>query len=334
MGLITKNTALSEIASVSRNFEKLSKWLFLNSFRPDETTLSQKYGEAQAELIAEALNIWEDEALTGTPVSANLYTRDEITKESDKGRSHLFFMPGEAGAPWVVICPGGAYASTQLLVEGFAPALELNRLGYHAFILCYRTAQHGLMPKPMDDLAAAIRKIRAMSERYHVQRDAYAVLGFSSGGHLAGEWGTAELGYRRYSLPAPQALLLAYPGSSTVLTLDALENGKGSPKLNRLYLNMILGREWSEDALHQYSVEEHVGTGFPPTYLIHCLDDNTATPENSRRLSAALSARGIPCKLRMPAEGGHGFGTGVGTPMEAWLEEACGFWQGQIGQGS
>ena len=326
MGRIVPETRLEDIGKASKDLEKLSRWLFLGDSAPKDVSLSEKYGSRQAELIAQALNVWEDEAATGTRVSMNLYSREEIEKDPDKGRTHLFYLPGEAGAPWVLVCPGGAYASVQLLPEGFAPALELNRLGFHAFILRYRTARHGLFPAPLEDAAAAIRRIRGMAARCGTGKDAYALLGFSSGGHLAACWGSRELGWAKYGLPRPQALLLGYPGLSTVRSAQALENAEGSVKLTRLYLNMIAGRNWSMDDLKRWSPELHVDPDYPPTYMLHCLDDQLATPDHVRLMSAALEAAGAPYRLRMEPTGGHGFGADPGGPSEGWLEEACAFW--------
>lgn len=69
----------------------------------------------------------------------------------------------DGSLPYVVVCPGGAYARQWGLIEGIAVGAVWNRLGYPAFILYYRTAQKPLLPKPIDDLAAAIRMIEELS---------------------------------------------------------------------------------------------------------------------------------------------------------------------------
>ena len=335
MGRITPTTRLCDIGNASRDFAKLSKWLFLYTKTGGEKTIADKFGAAQAELIAEALNAWEDDALSGAPVSTNLYSREAIEKDPDKGRTHLFYMAGEPGAPWAMICPGGAYSTVTLLSEGFPVALELNRLGYNAFILCYRVAQHGLMPRPLDDLAAAIRRVRALSDKYNVSKEEYAVLGFSAGGHLAALWGSESMGWARHKLPPPQALLLGYPALSTALAYDQLQNGTmgaDGVKINKIYLNMIAGRGYTRENALRWSGETHVSDAFPPVYMLQCEDDPLVSPEGCRRMAAELTERNIPYALRIEPKGGHGFGPGAGTAAQGWIEDACSFWDRQAGR--
>lgn len=57
-------------------------------------------------------------------------------------------------------------------------------------------------------MAQAIRFIRDNHKALRVPADDYAVCGFSAGGHLAASWGSDNLGYKIYNLPAPDALIL------------------------------------------------------------------------------------------------------------------------------
>ena len=77
----------------------------------------------------------------------------------------------------VLVLPGGGY-SGRAAHEGDPVAQTFNALGYHAFVLQYRTSiDGGAYPDPQQDLIRAIRIIRAHAEQWRL--DKIAVLGFS-----------------------------------------------------------------------------------------------------------------------------------------------------------
>ncbi len=332
MGRIRPDMPFADFAGASKNFAKLSKWLFLHDKKSMDKTLTDKYGRERAIETCEALNSWEDEAISGASVSFNLYSREEIAADPEKGRAHMFFMPGEPGAPWVLVCPGGSYVYVSLLGEGFPVALELNRMGFNAFILQYRVAKPGLLPDPLEDVAAAIKRVRALSQKYRVARDDYAVMGFSAGGHLAAQWGTLENGYAKYKLPKPGALILGYPAASTAIYYEMIKAAE-LPKEELMgvwkYLETICGAGCTWKAVEKYSTERHITAEYPPTYMIHCEDDFVVPIDTCHRMAAALSLAGVDHGLERVAAGGHGFGTGAGMDAEGWLERAAAFWRRQ-----
>ena len=117
---------------------------------------------------------------------------------------------------FVILLAGGAYGAVCTMAESLPVAARLNELGYSCFCLNYRTAVqesfvHGLMPQPLEDLAAAWRYIRGHADEFGVDPQDYAVSGFSAGGHTAALWGTENLGARKYGLPQPKFLILGYP---------------------------------------------------------------------------------------------------------------------------
>ena len=62
--------------------------------------------------------------------------------------------------------------------------------------------------------------------------------------------------------------------------------------------------------------------GFPPTALFHAAGDDLVDPENSKLVAAALEKAGIPCRLEIGPEGGHGFADGTGMCMAGWTKRA------------
>lgn len=64
----------------------------------------------------------------------------------------------------------------------------------------------------------------------------------------------------------------------------------------------------------------------PPTFVVVGEEDGIAPPSVMARRVAALRAAGTPIEFRRYPDVGHGFGPGVGTSAEGWLDEAVRFW--------
>lgn len=244
-----------------------------------------------------------------------LYTREAICSDPSKGKTQLYQFVLPQKAKFVLICPGGAYAMTSTLKEGFTVAKALNQKGYSAFVLKYRVKKDACQPNPQEDLAAAVAYILRHAERLSVEATGYTVMGFSAGGHLAASFGAKQVGYAKYGLPVPSALILAYP----VVTM-----GQQTHRASR---RNLLGKAGCSDPvlIHQYSVEENVTPDYPPTFLWCCDDDVSVDPANSAMLADSLKRQGVFCRLVRYPSGGHGCGLGTGTSAQGWLEESLRF---------
>ncbi len=64
---------------------------------------------------------------------------------------------------------------------------------------------------PIEDIARAVKYITGHAQQFGVQTESYALIGYSSGGHLAGLFASDALGYKNYGMPKPGAVILAYP---------------------------------------------------------------------------------------------------------------------------
>jgi len=85
----------------------------------------------------------------------------------------------------MVICPGGGY---QHLAphEGNDYALWLNQHGVTCFVLKYRLGSNGYRhPAMLNDVARAVRWVRAHADTYKVDVKRVGIMGSSAGGHLA-----------------------------------------------------------------------------------------------------------------------------------------------------
>ena len=217
--------------------------------------------------------------------------------------------------PVAIICPGGGYHWVCSFVEGLPYAKKLNRMGYSAFVVHYRCGKKYPYPIPQEDLAKAIEYVIRKKDRWKLDVEGYSLWGSSAGGHLAASFGTNGMGYSKYNLPKPGAIILSYP----VVTM-----GEFAHAGSRRYL---LGNEISSRQIETASIEMQVTADYPPTFLWCGMDDSTVEPENSRLLADALVKYNIYHQF-LPVDGvDHGVGIGEGLPCEGWFEKAVHFWE-------
>lgn len=343
MNQVTPETTIGELCG-HEEFKPLSDYFFTN-MTEDVWNRPLKYYGFEKCGFAETLERIKALVASGMPLIYPVYQEGD-----DKESVKLVFMPpvspmlsmtsshasGNSGKPYVLICPGGAYARQWGMIEGLALGARMNRLGYPAFVLYYRTAQKPpfdppLMPKPIEDLAAAIRLIEHRAEDFGVRKEDYAVAGFSAGAHLAAEWGTVNHGFARYGLNGPAALLMGYPSISTDLFFDAaVEAGRKGQEADVSYLKRLGGGSFTRESLREYSVDHHMDRNYPPVYVTACKDDPIVPVGCSYRLIGRLRELGIPFVANIAEHGGHSFGLGIGTKVDGWPEQAAGFWQQMI----
>ncbi len=261
--------------------------------------------------------------------NAPCYNRvnDEEEPSGHPGRQHVnivHFPPlkkeltEEEEPPFVLICAGGGFATVWSLTEGYPVAARFNEMGFHAFVLTYRTGGIGLFPKPMDDIAAALRFIKVHEKELGVNGNRYLVNGYSAGGMICAAWGTERNGYKKYGLPAPEALFPVYP------VIHIGEDMKPDVSM----IKTIYGEGATQEKIASYNIDTEATENYPPSYLVCCEDDNEVPYGQSILMKERLEQLGIPVMLEIGKEGCHGFGEGRGTDVEGWIERAVEFWKG------
>lgn len=219
--------------------------------------------------------------------------------------------------PAAIICPGGAYGMVCSYVEGEPLALQLNKMGISAFVLYYHVRELAQYPTPQEDVARAVREIHNRADEWDLDIRNYSIWGASAGGHLVASFGTEKMGYLKYGLPKPGALVLTYP----VVTMGELTHA--DTRSNHL------GKNYSPEDIAMASVEKQITEAYPPTF-IWCGDaDNAVPPENSRMLADALQKMGIAHQLVVYPGVGHGVGLGTDLACEGWIDKAVDFWRAQ-----
>lgn len=246
-----------------------------------------------------------------------VYEKDQCKDDKYKKDVNLIYFPTEKNEnkPYIILCAGGAYVSVCSLIESYPVAARFHDLGYPVFVLNYRVGGSDIMPRPLDDLAAAIKFIRKNMDMFKV-RDEYIVCGFSAGGNLTALWGTSNHGYKYYGLPKPKALFPIYPAVNSCLYKD--------DRLNTGFLKTMFGNSY-KDKMMDYDVDSHVDESYPPCYIVNCEDDEQLDYRHSLYLKNALENKHIPVKYELGKKGGHSFGEGRGTDVEGWYNRAAEF---------
>lgn len=248
----------------------------------------------------------------------DVYPKEEAD-DPQKQDVKLWYLPaqGDPKKPFIILNAGGAYTCVCTMVEAFPAAVHFNKMGYHVFCLNYRSGGTGVMPKPLEDLAAAYQYIIAHKEQFGLQSEEYIVGGFSAGGNLTAVWGTERRGYKHYNVKKPLALFPIYP----VISKDRMYLA-GSD----VFLETMFGKQaGSEEYMDSYDVGKQVTDEYPPCYIVHCADDGTVPVGNSVLLKELLDQHEIKAKLEIGLTGNHGFGDGTDTDVEGWPGRAIQF---------
>ena len=265
------------------------------------------------------MNLWEKE---------NIPLYDEEKGQIPTMEAFLIDSDKPVGA--IIIFPGGGYHHLSLENEGSKIAEFYNAQGFNAFVVTYRLAPYN-HPAMLYDALRAIRTVRYNAEKFNVNPDRIAVMGFSAGGHLASSLYThydfeVEVKDEIDKVSArPDAAILCYG----VLSLSSKYAHIGSR-------NNLLSDYSGEDYMRLsefLSAEKQVTEDTPPAFLWHTAADPVVPVSNSIDMAKALSEKKIPFELHIYPTGGHGMGLAHQKPhvtswaplSAAWLKDELGF---------
>lgn len=136
--------------------------------------------------------------------------------------------------PIVLVVPGGGYTTLCMEADGEKTAMQYNAAGFHAAVLSYSVEPHHF-PEPQTDLMSAIRILRENGNKWGIQEDQIAIIGFSAGGHLCASVSTLwHLAREDAALYKPNAAILCYAILTTRLShcCDFLEDHVGKDDEN------------------------------------------------------------------------------------------------------
>ncbi|MCM1228155.1 MAG: alpha/beta hydrolase-fold protein [Clostridium sp.] len=223
---VNTDTTIGEVITAPE-FEDFGRLLFpVDRIVTDDMTLAEVstsrvytwYNYIQPEKTVEIINTLAENAESGQQIFYPIYSEKEMTADSSKRDTGLFFFKGEPGAKFAVTNAGGGFAYVGAMHDSFPHALELSKMGYNAFALIYRPDD------PYNDLAKAIEFIYDNADELEVDTDYYSLWGGSAGARMAAELGNADTLKALTSSSNIQqagAVIMQYTGYNSVSTADA-----------------------------------------------------------------------------------------------------------------
>ncbi len=215
------------------------------------------------------------------------------------------------------VIPGGGYGMVSER-EAEPVARKFYAEGYNTFILYYSVTEHGKnvdriydkkrgLPKPLLEASKAMALIRRNAEKYNIDPEKLAIIGFSAGGHLAASLATMwhydfvkEGADIEYGENKPNAAILSYPVLSSISGVAH----EGS------FINLLKyhSEDFEKDKAF-YSIPEQVSEKTCPCFLWHTAGDGGVPVENTLLMGEALSKAKIPFEVHIYPGGVHGYST-------------------------
>ena len=200
--------------------------------------------------------------------------------------------------PCIVWICGGAWLTMDK--SAHLPYLaELARSGFVVASVEYRTSNEAIYPTQIVDVKAAIRYLKAHSERYRIDPERFGVMGESAGGYLAAMAALAddpafdEGGYLEYSSKIQAACPWYPPTDVTGFPYPSPLESAASRESLMLGMNVMLHQE---EALKACPVS-YVSKDAPPFMIIHGMNDHTVPFSQGEILHDKLEAAGCDVKL-------------------------------------
>jgi alpha-L-fucosidase 2 len=199
--------------------------------------------------------------------------------------------------------------------------------GFAWFSIDYRLAPEFRFPQAIEDLAAAIRWVKANRAAYHVDVSKIAIIGESAGGYLVNYAGTHETPETKIAAvvdfygPVDYAKLAEarrdHPERFNMATINQhAANGGG--------IHFFGADQLDAAGLAKLRAVSPIGAvhqGMPPFLCIHGNKDDQVSYEQSPAMCEAMHKVGAGCELIAIEGGGHGMAGWRAPEMQHWKPE-------------
>ena len=323
---ITEQTTMKELRENpsikgSGFYTYCNEWVE-GSTKYDNTPIKGYVSWAASEDAAEGMNLVIENYNKGVQVTWQVYTPEEIEADPALGMVQLFYFPAKTeNAKYVVVVPGNGGNTTAELNEGASIANQLHDLGYAVFVLRYRSFLNASDNAPLYDIANAVKYLTKNAEQFGVQRENYALMGFSSGGHIVGLIGSdnERFGYKALGIPQPAALLLGYPINDFY---------KVKPLYHIAIDPLIIGWRY-----YWTNISDVVNKNYTPTFFWYGKNDYYMECMNYEKqgplLEKTLKESGATYQCVVYEDAPHAIGPGRHTDADGWIKLATEFWEEQ-----
>lgn len=260
--------------------------------------------------IAQKANPFKDVFPQGTVIHGNIpYNNDTLKK-------HLLdiYLPANAKGkvPLIVLVHGGGWLVNDKYADlGYMKKtiVELVNEGFALASIDYRFASQAVFPALIQDCNRAVSFLYDNSDKYGFDKNRFALMGWSAGGHLASLMGLSKNNnVANFYMPNSTKsfdfkAVVDFYGPSELILLKSADDPKspesillGDSPLNRPDLAKIA------------SPVTYVDKNDPPFLIIHGEKDDMVNPQQSKLLHSWLNTLGVQNELIIVKDAPH-YGT-------------------------
>ena len=246
----------------------------------------------------------------GTIIHGNIpYNNDTLKK-------HLLdiYLPVNAkgSVPLVIFIHGGGWLGNDKYADMSYMPNTINAMldnGFAVASIDYRFATQAVFPAILQDCNKAVSFLYNNADKYNLDKNKIAVMGFSAGGHLASLMGTSQnnkvtdLYFPNTYRPFQYKAVIDFYGPTDLVLLPGNEDAK-SPEA------LLIGATPLErpDLAKAASPITYIDKNDPPFLIFHGEKDNIVSNKQSKLFSAWLKYYGVQHELTIVKDAPH-YGT-------------------------
>ena len=235
----------------------------------------------------------------------SIWTQNEYTYEAAYGfvpNLTFYLHEDDEIRPFMLVIPGGGYCMV-VPPEGEVVAKEFHSRGMNCAVLTYTTDitfSVPLMHQPLEDISRAVRYIRKNASRFKMDPAKLVICGFSAGGHLCGSLGVH---YADVKDPDPELDKISNRPDAMILSYPVITSGE---KTHEFSMWALIGKDGPASEYDYFSLEKHVTSDTPPTFVWQTVTDDLVPVDNSMMFASALCSAGVPYAYYAFPAGWHG----------------------------
>jgi acetyl esterase/lipase len=236
-----------------------------------------------------------------------------IAYNSDTLQKHLLDIYLPAGAsgkiPLVILIHGGGWLVNDKYADiGYMKktVAEIVSSGFALASIDYRFSTQAVFPAQLQDCNRAVSFLYENADKYGLDKNRFALMGFSAGGHLA-----SLLGLSKNNNVASMFM----PGTNKSFNIKAVVDFYGPAELilfpgadnDKSPEAILIGAAPLDrpDLARAASPVTYVDKNDPPFLIIHGEKDDLVSPKQSRLLKAWLSTAGVQNELIIVKDAPH-----------------------------
>ncbi|MDB5276320.1 MAG: carboxylesterase NlhH [Ferruginibacter sp.] len=239
--------------------------------------------------------------------------KGNIPYNGDTLQKHLLdiYLPANAKGklPLVIFIHGGGWLSNDKYADmGYMKktVAEIVGAGFALASIDYRFSTQAVFPAQIQDCNRAVSFLFENADKYGFDKNRFAVMGFSAGGHLASLVGLSANnnvhGFTIAGAAKPFSFkgVVDFYGPAELILFPGADDAK-SPE------GLLIGAAplARPDLARTASPVTYVDKNDPPFLIIHGEKDQLVSPKQSKLLSAWLSLSGVPNEVIIVKDAPH-----------------------------